>query len=116
MSYFGYYHRSRTHLALAKDAPDRRTVMPKGKITAIPQVGGLHHRYERRAAGRHGALMDTLNRSAIVVTPEQPFWTGSTPPIPPAMRLHRSTCVGSRRLDGRQEERDTLVRPARAHR
>jgi len=49
-SYFAYYHCSRTHLALAKDAPDRRVVMPKGKIIAIPQVGGLHHRYERRAA------------------------------------------------------------------
>jgi len=49
-SYFGYYHRSRTHLALAKDAPEGRAVMPKGKIIAIPEVGGLHHRYERRAA------------------------------------------------------------------
>ena len=49
-SYFAYYHRSRTHLALGKDAPDRRAVMPNGKIIAIPEVGGLHHRYERRAA------------------------------------------------------------------
>jgi putative transposase len=49
-SYFAYYHRSRTHLALRKDAPDRRAVMPKGKIIAFPEVGGLHHRYERRAA------------------------------------------------------------------
>jgi putative transposase len=49
-SYFAYYHGSRTHLALAKDAPDRRTVMPRGKIIAIPEVGGLHQRYERRAA------------------------------------------------------------------
>jgi hypothetical protein len=37
-------------LALRKDAPDRRAVMPKGKIIAFPEVGGLHHRYERRAA------------------------------------------------------------------
>lgn len=49
-SYFAYYHRSRTHLALSKDAPDRRAVMLNGKIIAIPEVGGLHHRYERRAA------------------------------------------------------------------
>ena len=48
--YFAHYHRSRTHLALGKDAPDRRAVMPNGKIIAIPEVGGLHHRYERRAA------------------------------------------------------------------
>jgi putative transposase len=44
------YHRSRTHLALDKDAPDRRAIMPKGEIVAIPEVGGLHQRYERRAA------------------------------------------------------------------
>ncbi len=49
-SYFAYYHRSRTHLALRKNAPDRRAVMLEGKIIAIPEVGGLHHRYERRAA------------------------------------------------------------------
>src|SRR5262249_42851727 len=50
--YFDYYHRSRTHLALGKDAPDRRPVQrPElGPIVAIPQVGGLHHRYERLAA------------------------------------------------------------------
>jgi len=49
-SYFVYYHRSRTHLALAKDAPEPRAIMRRGEIIAIPQVGGLHHRYERRAA------------------------------------------------------------------
>ena len=49
-SYFTYYHRSRTHLALEKDAPEPREVKPVGRIVAIPQVGGLHHRYERRAA------------------------------------------------------------------
>jgi len=49
-SYLKYYHRSRTHLALGKDAPEPRAVMRRGGIVAIPQVGGLHHRYERRAA------------------------------------------------------------------
>jgi transposase InsO family protein len=49
-SYFTYYHRSRTHLALAKDAPESREIMSRGEIVAIPQVGGLHRRYERRAA------------------------------------------------------------------
>jgi putative transposase len=44
------YHRSRTHLALAKDAPESRAIMSRGEIVAIPQVGGLHRRYERRAA------------------------------------------------------------------
>ncbi len=51
-SYLEYYHRSRTHLGLAKDAPDPRAVQPPkmGEIVELPQVGGLHHRYERRAA------------------------------------------------------------------
>jgi putative transposase len=49
-SYFTYYHRSRTHLALAKDAPESRAIMSRGEIVTLPQVGGLHRRYERRAA------------------------------------------------------------------
>ena len=51
-SYFGYYHRSRTHLSLDKDAPVERAVQgPEcGKVVEFPEVGGLHHRYERRAA------------------------------------------------------------------
>jgi hypothetical protein len=50
--YCAYYERSRTHLALDKDAPIPRPVTPPagGDIVAIPEVGGLHHRYERRAA------------------------------------------------------------------
>ena len=51
-SYFAYYKESRTHLALAKDAPESRAVeKPEcGRIVVIPQVGGLHHRYQRHAA------------------------------------------------------------------
>jgi putative transposase len=50
--YVEYYQQSRTHLALDKDAPVSRPVSPStaGRIIAIPQVGGLHHRYERTAA------------------------------------------------------------------
>jgi hypothetical protein len=50
--FLDYYHRSRTHLALEKDSPEPRCVQPSdaGRVAAIPQVGGLHHRYERRAA------------------------------------------------------------------
>jgi putative transposase len=50
--YCAYYERSRTHLALAKDTPIPRPVTGSGggRIVAIPQVGGLHHRYERCAA------------------------------------------------------------------
>jgi hypothetical protein len=50
--YFAYYQRSRAHLSLGKDAPEPRAVEPpeQGCVVAIPQVGGLHHRYQRRAA------------------------------------------------------------------
>jgi putative transposase len=51
-SFVDYYHESRTHLSLEKDTPGRRPVQPpeSGRVIARPQVGGLHHRYERRAA------------------------------------------------------------------
>ena len=51
-AYFRYYHRSRTHLGLKKDATDHRrpSDVSAGRIVALPQVGGLHHRYERRTA------------------------------------------------------------------
>jgi putative transposase len=49
-SYFRYYHDSRLHLSLDKDSPDPRPVQPLGQVIAIPQVGGPHHRYERRIA------------------------------------------------------------------
>jgi transposase InsO family protein len=51
-SFLAYYHESRTHLSLDKDAPEARAVQTAdtGGIVTVPQVGGLHHRYERRAA------------------------------------------------------------------
>src|SRR6266404_5403040 len=50
--YFAYYHRARTHLSLDKDAPHGRPIeWPElGQIIPIREVGGLHHRYVRRAA------------------------------------------------------------------
>jgi hypothetical protein len=41
-----------THLSLQKDTPESRPVQTPeaGRIVAIPEVGGLHHRYERRGA------------------------------------------------------------------
>jgi len=51
-SYSRYYGQSRTHLAIRKDAPEPRAVRPPdfGEVVELPEVGGLHHRYERRAA------------------------------------------------------------------
>jgi hypothetical protein len=50
--YLWYYTESRTHLGLDKDCPEPRSVEPPemGEIVAIPRIGGLHHRYTRRAA------------------------------------------------------------------
>jgi putative transposase len=50
-TFTAYYHGSRTHLSLSKDSPEPREVQPPelGRIVATPQVGGLHHRYDRRA-------------------------------------------------------------------
>src|SRR5215471_6341110 len=56
IQYYGYlivdlYHRSRTHLSLGKDSPEPRPIQrPEiGPVVGKSQVGGLHHRYERRA-------------------------------------------------------------------
>src|SRR5881296_1514251 len=50
--YADYYNRTRTHLSLAKDAPESRSVQPpsQGRVMQVPRVGGLHHEYLRRAA------------------------------------------------------------------
>jgi len=51
-AYFQYHQHSRTHLSLCKDCPEPRPIQTPstGTVIAFPQVGGLHHRYERRAA------------------------------------------------------------------
>ncbi len=50
--YVHYYNTTRTHLSLAKDAPEPRSVQPpsQGRVVEVPRVGGLHHEYLRRAA------------------------------------------------------------------
>ena len=50
--YCAYDEQSRTHLSLNKDAPIHRPIAAPndGRVLAIPQVGGLPHRYERQAA------------------------------------------------------------------
>ena len=50
-SYVSYYNASRPHMSLVGDAPLSRKIEPPslGRVVAIPQVGGLHHRYARAA-------------------------------------------------------------------
>jgi transposase InsO family protein len=52
LEYVAYYNSSRTHLGLAKDCPEERAIeaSSEGHIVALPVLGGLHHRYTRRAA------------------------------------------------------------------
>jgi transposase InsO family protein len=51
-SFVDYYLRSRTHVGSEKDTPEPRPVQSAdmGPIVAMTEVGGLHHRYQRRAA------------------------------------------------------------------
>ena len=50
--YLDYYHDWRTHLSLSMDAPNPRIVRPReqGRVVQFPDLGGLHHHYERLAA------------------------------------------------------------------
>jgi len=50
--YRDYYHDWRTHLSLSMDAPNPRVEHPpdRGRVVAFPELGGLHHHYERLAA------------------------------------------------------------------
>jgi len=51
-SYFTYYHHWRTHLSLEMDTPESRSIQSStfGRVVELPEVGGLHHHYERLAA------------------------------------------------------------------
>ncbi|MGB5519062.1 MAG: integrase core domain-containing protein [Gammaproteobacteria bacterium] len=51
-SYFNYYHHWRTHLSLDMGSPESRLVQRQapGKVVEFPEVGRLHHHFERLAA------------------------------------------------------------------
>lgn len=50
LEYVSYFHEDRTHLGLQKETPGRRVrAAARGGVTALPRLGGLHHRYERVA-------------------------------------------------------------------
>lgn len=48
--YVRYYHPNRTHLALAKETPGGRVKETNQwmscRVSAMPRLGGLHHRYQ----------------------------------------------------------------------
>jgi len=49
-SCFAYESSFANALGAGQDAPEPRAILRRGEIVAIPQVGGLHYRYEHRAA------------------------------------------------------------------
>jgi putative transposase len=50
-TYLAYYNVTRPHQSLANDSPRRREVqsVQSGPIVTVPEVGGLHHHYQRAA-------------------------------------------------------------------
>src|SRR5262249_14778377 len=54
--YISYHHQDRLHDSLEKDTPDHRAIEPKpaasAKVTSMPHLGGLHHRYCWRGAAQ----------------------------------------------------------------
>ena len=72
-SYVAYYNRTRTHLALGKDPPEPRPIQPvaAGEIVALPEVGGLHHRYERRLAAQIARMEFSEGTGELLFQSEQ---------------------------------------------
>jgi transposase InsO family protein len=50
--YFASDHEWRTHVSLAMDGPEPQPMQraKRGKVIAVPELGGLHHHYERLVA------------------------------------------------------------------
>jgi hypothetical protein len=74
--YFAYYHRARTHLALDKDAPDKRPIEPPERVrsrsfpksaSSLCPAGGI---IQHRSPYGHHALRPT--RSCLLPAPAVP--------------------------------------------
>jgi hypothetical protein len=111
--YVAYYMNSRTHLALDKDPPISRSIAPAsaGCVVATPQVGGLHHRYDRgrRIVGQSRSSRppcQQCRRARRTVGPLEPLHAGffSAP--------HVASCDGA---TGVQTGADPLDRLSGSH-
>ena len=78
-AYFDSYQHSRTHLSLDKDSPEPRVIqsLEAGTVIELPQVGGLHHRFERPECFR-----DSLADLGVLArTPVRRHFPFDAPPI-----------------------------------
>ena len=93
-AYLTYYHGARTHLALEKDAPTPRRVQTpvEGLVVAFAEVGGLHHRYERRPPEVTSPAAPCTSKRSCMHPIARPVGTPGLPrvatigPIPPDAR------------------------------
>jgi hypothetical protein len=89
---------SRTRLRLEKDLPSGRDVQgpARGDVVALPRVGGLHHRHERRAARvQAGASSPATAASSAPVRP--PPWIVRGRSNRPACSAQASAITPARR-------------------
>jgi len=101
--YFIYYHQERIHLSLDKGAPDLRPIArpEAGRIVELSEVGGLHHRYLRRAAYSQRVREDHNRELA----------TSAFMP-PPWLRRSELCGTGYRRVDNPRRQRPPPHRPS----
>jgi hypothetical protein len=117
--YVEYHNATRTHLSLEKDAPLGRAVHGRalGQVVAIPQVGGLHHRYERRAAwGDDARRLTTRSRSRVQRRgPRRPIdstrerTATRTPRVESMQPLDRTVASPRRSRSARRSEADRVI-------
>ena len=112
-----FYERSRTHLALQKDAPVSRPVSPSitGRIIAIPQVHGPHHRYEDRVIN---SIIHSCERRYAVATALRrnsrfPSWLVGKPcsrqTKSPTNRCHTCSMDSRSSFQQRQQDASTVT-------
>jgi Integrase core domain len=105
-TYVAYYQRSRTHLALGKDAPVARAVQPTGRIVVRPEAGGAvdlrrrtrdcPRRVEQRALGLSLQGPGPAPCSGLTTNSRR---TGVRPEQTPhfiAIRLYATRAIGAR--------------------
>ena len=87
-SYFDYYHRSRTHLSLAKDSPEPRSIQPAGDGISRGSAAGRWAAPPLRTTGRLKKHESTMPRATSARPVEVCF--GTAPPAHACLGESRS--------------------------